>query len=138
MRIVRREPDRRSTPLGIVFGAVLAIGAAMAAIWIRLGFPRPVCQLREWTGLACPTCGSTRLVESLLAGDVSAAIGWNPLVFFGLAAVAVWAVMSAVRVAFGLPVWRVEFAPRERLALRVLAVAGLAANWIWVLNGTWR
>jgi hypothetical protein len=118
-----------------VVGAVLAVGGALTAVWLRLGLPRPVCLLQEWTGVPCPTCGTTRLLEALLAGDMLGALAWNPLVFLGLTAVAGWAVLSAVRFTFGLPTWRLALSPRERIAAGVLTVAALIGGWAWVL---WR
>ena len=91
--------------------------------------------LREWTGIPCPTCGTTRLLEALLFGDILGALAWNPLVFLFLAAVAAWAVLSATGFALGLPTFRPVLSPGERLAAGVLAVAGLIGGWAWVV---WR
>lgn len=120
---------------GVLVVGVLAASAGIAALWLRLGLPLPVCRFREWTGVPCPTCGSTRMVEAVLSGDLIGAVAWNPLVFFGLAAVAVWAAFSAVRPALGLPAWRLVLAPRERFALGVLAIVVAIAGWAYVV---WR
>jgi len=136
MKLERQARDRAGPPLGAMFGGVAAAGAALAALWLRLGLPLPVCYFHEWTGLPCPSCGSTRLVESLLAGDILGAARWNPLVFLTLAAVALWAVLSAARLLLGLPGWKVTFVPGERLALRLLAGAALIAGWAYLFwNG---
>lgn len=45
------------------------------------------CPLRSLTGIACPTCGGTRAVLSLLHGDIAGALAWNPFVILGLAVV---------------------------------------------------
>ena len=119
--------------LGAMFGGVLLAGAGLAAVWLQLGLPRPLCLFREWTGIPCPSCGSTRLAEALLAGDLVGAIAHNPLVFGALAGVAVWAVLSASRWAFGLPAWRLVTRPGERLALRVGAVLVLFAGWAYLV-----
>jgi len=78
MRIERRDREGSRLPVGAVIGAALVVGAASSAVWLRLGLPRPVCLLREWTGIPCPTCGTTRLAESLLSGEVLEAFTWNP------------------------------------------------------------
>jgi hypothetical protein len=44
----------------------------------------PPCLFHQSTGLHCPGCGGTRAARALLAGDLSAAIGWNPLLVIGL------------------------------------------------------
>ena len=135
MKLERRGRERTGLPVGALVGGALAIGGALTAVWLRLGLPRPVCLLREWTGIPCPTCGTTRLIEALLSGDLLGALEWNPLVFLILAAVAVWAVLSAASFAFRLPTWRVAFSPRERTWARILAIAALVGGWGWVL---WR
>ena len=135
MKLERRARERAGLPVGALVGGALAIGGAATAVWLRLGLPRPVCLLREWTGIPCPTCGTTRLIEALLSGDLLGALAWNPLVFLILTAVAVWAVLSAASFAFRLPTWRVAFSPRERTGARILAIAALVGGWAWVL---WR
>src|SRR5688500_6337044 len=37
------------------------------------------CLIKQSTGLACPSCGSTHSVLSLLQGDIRGALWWNPL-----------------------------------------------------------
>ncbi len=121
--------------LGMVFGSVLALAASLSMLWLYLGLPRPVCNLRSWTGVPCPTCGTTRMAERLLAGDVVGAFGWNPLVFIGLTAVALWGVASAARVGFGLPAWRMILERRDRAIVRIFAALGLVVGWGYLI---WR
>ena len=134
MKLERRGRERAGLPVGALVGGALAIGGALTAVWLRLGLPRPICLLREWTGIPCPTCGTTRLIEALLSGDLLGALAWNPLVFLILTAVAVWAVLSAASFAFR-QTWRVDLSPRERTWARILAIAALVGGWVWVL---WR
>ena len=133
MKLERRGRERAGVPVGALVGGALAIGGAVTAVWLHLGLPRPVCLLREWTGVPCPTCGTTRLIEALLSGDLLGALAWNPLVFLVLTAAAVWAVLSAARFAFRLPTWCVAFSRRERTWARILAIAALVGGWAWVL-----
>jgi hypothetical protein len=112
--------------------ALLAVGLPVAA-WLRLGLPIPVCTLKHWTGLPCLTCGSTRLVQALLRGDVLEAAAWNPLVFGTLAWMAVWAVASTVRALLGLPAWRVVLVGAERRAAGLAAVGAVAAGWVYLV-----
>jgi hypothetical protein len=122
-------------PLGAIFGGVLALGAALSALWLWLGLPRPLCHFREWTGIPCPTCGSTRLADAVLSGKLVEAFLWNPLVFLSLTAVAGWALLSIALWLFDLPAWRLNLEPRERVAARLLAMAAIVAGWGWVI---WR
>ena len=133
MKLERREHDRAADTLGALFGGVLVVGAALGAVWLRLGLPRPVCYFRNVTGVPCPTCGSTRLFEALLAGDIADALASNPLVFVGGIAVALWAGLSTVRLLFKLPRWHPIFNTVERRLLRILAVAILIAGWSYLI-----
>ncbi len=133
MRLERLPEVRTAGTPGAWVGTMLVLGAAAAAAWLRLGLPLPVCRLREATGVPCATCGSTRMVEALLSGDVAAALAWNPLVFAVLTAVSVWAAYSVARLTLGLPGWRLVLERRERLSAGLLAVSLFAAGWAYVL-----
>jgi len=135
MRIERLAPGERRAPLGAIFGAVLAGAALAAAAWIESGLPRPGCPLRALTGLPCPTCGATRLVEALVDGRPAAAFGCNPPLFVAGAGVAAWAVLSAAWWLFGLPKRRLVLEQREARWLRGLAVAAVLAGWAYL---AWR
>jgi hypothetical protein len=122
-------------PLGTFFGGVLIFGAGLAALWLWLALPRPVCTFRIVTGIPCPTCGSTRLAEKLFAGDLWGALAASPLVAAALTAVALWGLWSTIAWLAGWPPRRVILEARERLALRILAVLVLAAGWAYLI---WR
>lgn len=88
------------------------------------------CPLLEWTGVPCPTCGGTRAMAALAAGQWADAFAWNP-------AVASAGIVSALFVPVGL-LWLA--APRlrpltpERVPLP-LTLAGallLAANQVYL------
>ncbi len=135
MRIERVGSKSDTLPLGSIFGCVLLLAAGLAAVWLRLGYPLPVCGFRSWTGLPCPTCGTTRMVDALLHGDFVAAVAWNPLVLFGLTAVALWAGASTLRDMTGLPPVRVVVERWERASLRIGAIAALLTGWAYLV---WR
>jgi hypothetical protein len=128
------RPFRRAdAPLGIVFGAVFLIAAGLATAWSWLGLPRPACQLREWTGIPCPTCGTTRLAESLLAGDVGGAFAWNPLVFLVLAGVGIWSATSLASRVLRRGGWRLVLSARDKHMARAVSALALVAGWAWVI-----
>ncbi|MCS7481889.1 DUF2752 domain-containing protein [Umezawaea endophytica] len=64
-------------------GALLAASGAAAAVYFtdptRPGSWLPRCPFNWLTGLDCPACGSTRMVYSLLHGDLAAAWHFNPV-----------------------------------------------------------
>jgi len=73
------------------------------------------------------------MVEALFGGHVVEAFTCNPLVFVGLLAVVLWAVISALRRILNLPIWRLVINDRERLAFRLTAVVLIAVNWIYLI-----
>ena len=135
MRFEHRAAEVRGPRLGTIVGCLLVLGAGAAAIWLRLGLPKPICHFREWTGVPCPTCGSSRMVEALLGGDILEALRWNPLAFLTLGSLALWAVTSTLRHLLGFPRLHLVLESRERSVLRFSAVAILVAGWAYLI---WR
>ena len=126
-------PPGQTDPELLVLGAsagTLAWGAA----WVAGGLPLPQCAFHAITGCPCPTCGATRCVMALLHGRVGEALGWNPLVFTGLAAVALLNLYAIVVLAAGLP--RVRFSLRGGQArfLRIACLILLLANWAYEIH----
>jgi hypothetical protein len=116
--------------VGAWIGACLSLAALS-----RLSFLWPACHFREWTGLPCLTCGSTRMLDALLVGNFVEAVTWNPLVFVGMAGVTVWVVATALGVALGWPTRRLVASRRERLGLWLLGAGMIAIDWAYLV---WR
>ena len=135
MRFENRAVEGSGPRLGAIVGGALVLGAGVAAIWLRLDLPRPICHFREWTGVPCPSCGSSRMIEALLGGDLFEALRWNPLALLMLGSLALWAVTSTLRHLLGLPRLHLVLELWERRALRFSAVGLLAAGWAYLI---WR
>jgi hypothetical protein len=105
----------------IVLGGMIATACAV----LYLFDPRrhhfyPRCLLHEWTGLACPGCGSLRAAHQLLHGNLRAAFEFNPLLVCLLPFLALMAADRFHREWRGLP-------PRELFSTpwRIWAAFGL-------------
>jgi hypothetical protein len=123
---------RPGPPLGLIFGAIGGL-AAVAVGLLRLDrVPVALCYVKAFTGLPCPTCGSTRALGRLFGLDLPGALSMNPLVTLAALAVALWAAADLAllprRRALGL-----EVGARVATALRVAAVAALVANWAYLV-----
>lgn len=123
---------RPGPPLGLVFGAVGVLSTLAVGLLQLDRLPIALCYLKAFTGLPCPTCGSTRALGRLFALDLKGALAMNPLTTLAAVVVALWAACDLVllprKLALG-----VELAPRVGVALRVAAVAAALLNWIYLL-----
>lgn len=118
---------------------VLTLFVAVAGLLLARLYPLwrdhvvVACPLLEMTGLPCPTCGGTRALAALVAGDWAAAFAWNPGVAAAGVVAAAWLPLGALLLALpgvrpGLPV---RFPATVRWGLPLL----LAANWVYL--GIW-
>lgn len=129
VRVIARDG---APPLGLIFGAIGLLAAA--AVWLlRLDrLPLTFCLFKGFTGLPCPTCGSTRALGHLFALDVGGALRMNPFTTLVALVIAAWAVADLAllprRQALGL-----EVKPRLAFALRVGALSLFAANWVYLV-----
>jgi cytochrome bd-type quinol oxidase subunit 2 len=116
------------------YGLPLAVAAAWLAAVVLFEMLRPpgcsasLCLFRNVTGLPCPTCGSTRAVQALVAGRPLEALRHNPLVVTAPVAGAAWLLLRAAGAA---PRWQARRG--SDVALAVVAVLLVAVNWWYVM-----
>jgi hypothetical protein len=79
MRAGERVRKAVTGPLGVAAGAVAASIALYFTNPSNPGSRLPRCPFNWLTGLDCPACGSTRMVYSLLHGDLASAWHFNPV-----------------------------------------------------------
>ena len=82
-----------------------------------------LCPLRALTGLACPGCGTTRMLHHLLHGDLGTAFAYNPLTFLLVPVALLTAFTWLTRQLGGPSLW----APRVPARLVWVFVAVVAA-----------
>lgn len=129
-----RLVSRAGPPLGAIFAGLGVLGAAAIGLLRLDRLPFPLCYLKAFTGLPCPTCGSTRALGRLFALDLPGALAMNPLATAAAAGLAAWAVADLVLLCRGRgQALRVEVSRRLGLALRVAAVAAIALNWAYLV-----
>jgi hypothetical protein len=128
LRLMARE----GPPLGLIFGAIGALGAVVVGLLHLDRMKLPLCYVKALTGLPCPTCGSTRAAGRLFDLDLPGAFAMNPLATLAALAIAAWALGDLVL----LPRRRVlgiEVAPRAAAALRIGIVVAAVLNWAYLL-----
>ena len=133
MQLTWRTVEPREPNHELIWLGVSVAGVALAAIWLGLGLPWPICWFHEFTGEPCATCGATRATIAFLHGHFLDAFRWNPLAFFACVAVAVFDVYAIAVLATGRRRLRVVFSGSEKRTLRFSAVAMLLLNWAYLL-----
>jgi hypothetical protein len=119
-------------PLGAIFLALGTVVAIAVAVLHLDRLPILVCLFRAATGLPCLTCGATRALGELVAGDVSGALAMNPLATLGAFVLVPWGIGDLALMPRGRAL-SLEVAPRGARALRVLAVLAVIANWAYLV-----
>ena len=128
-RVAPGEVDHELLWLSVSLGAL-----ALAAAWQAIGLPWPHCLFLAITGHPCLTCGATRATIQFLHGNFLAALRWNPLVFAFFCGATLFDFYAAVVLVTGAPRLRIRaLTPAEKKWARILILALLALNWIYLL-----
>lgn len=113
--------------------AVVA-ASGLAAAWLHpvwAGHAGVRCPLLAIFGIPCVTCGGTRALAALVAGNAIDALTWNPMVALGGAAAIAWLPLAALMLAGAIKPPRIPttLPPVGSAAL----VGALALNWGYLL-----
>ena len=119
-------------PLGAILGGISVLGAAVVGLFHLDRLPFTVCYLKAFTGIPCPTCGSTRAIGCLAHGDLAGAFGMNPLATAAFLALVPWALTDLALLTRGRAL-NLSVSPRMGQALRVAAVVTVLANWAYLI-----
>lgn len=127
-RPVSRWPQVPLWAIGFVFlwGAVIV---ASRIVSHYTGAAPDLCLFHRFTGLSCPTCGTTRGLFAVLRGEWLTALRWNPLTM--LAGLIVGLGISARILTAKALVF--EMTEREKRVLGYLGLALLGINWAWLI-----
>jgi len=119
-----------------LLGLTMSVGAGLAlAAWLAAQMPTPRCTFRSLTGLPCITCGATRAAIQFFHGHFGASLSYNPLAFLAFCGLIVFDLYALVVVMCRAPRLRVEnFSQAEKFAARSIAIAFMAANWLYLLT----
>lgn len=123
---------RPGAPLGaLLAGCGVLVGAGVGLLHLdRL--PLTLCAFKALTGLPCLSCGTTRALGRLWSLDPAGALATNPLAALAAAVVLGWGLVDLALLPRGRAL-RLSVAPGAARALRVAFVAGLVANWVYLI-----
>jgi hypothetical protein len=128
--MVRAKAD--AMPLGAIFLAIGTVAALAVAVLHLDRLPIAVCLFHAVTGLPCLTCGATRALGDLVAGDVPGALAMNPLATLGAFALIPWGIGDLALMTRGRAL-SLELAPPAARVLRVAVVLAVIANWAYLI-----
>jgi hypothetical protein len=128
-RLAQGEVDHELIWLSASVSSVI-----LAAAWLAIGLPWPVCIFHELTGLPCMTCGMTRCAIQFFHGHFSAALKWNPLIFALLCGVIAFDLYAFATLTMRVPRLRIHVSTkRANTFLRVSVMSAIALNWAYLL-----
>jgi Protein of unknown function (DUF2752) len=134
VQIVRRPLALGETNHELIWLSVSAGGLALAATWLGLKLPWPICLFHALTGRPCLTCGATRSAIAFFHAHFLAAFEWNPLAFLCYCALSLFNVYAFATVVMRTPRLRiVQVNPGEKKFVRGSVIALLVLNWAYLV-----
>ncbi len=118
-------------PLWAILLAIVWAVLGWACVGLSAWFNRSVdlCLFKNFSGIACPSCGFTRGFLSLIGGNFTQAWLFNPLLY---SLVILFGVVFLVRLIFAKTV-RISLIGPERKVVWLIAACLLLANWGYVI-----
>jgi hypothetical protein len=92
---------------------------------------KPPCGFHTITGLPCPSCGTTRMGEHLLSGEILQAFAVQPYMFLLLSALALWVISGAIARLFGRDLF-LRLSKGEEKWIWMGLVALFLVNWAYL------
>jgi len=130
MHLHLTQRTSRDIPFGLIYGTIAVLGLA-AARFLPVQTMLPSCAFKAFTGIPCPTCGTTRMLTHLAHGDLAGAIGLNPAVALAIIAACLLFVYDTAALFSGSRV-ACSFSDRESVWMRLGAVAAFLVNWLYL------
>jgi Protein of unknown function (DUF2752) len=134
MQVNRRWIAPGETDYELIWLSASVSSVILAAAWLAIGLPWPVCIFHELTGLPCMTCGMTRCAIQFFHGHFVAALKWNPLIFTLLCGVIAFDLYAFATLTMRVPRLRIHVSTkRANTFLRVSVISAISLNWIYLL-----
>ena len=114
---------------------VISVSTFLAlSLWLSAGLATPRCAFRAITGLPCLTCGATRSAWQFLPGHFLTSLRFNPLAFLAYCGIAIFDLYAIAVLIARTPRLRLSnFTRFEKLVVRILVIALLSGNWLYLV-----
>ncbi len=137
MQLARRPLAPGEMDYELLWLCVSLGGLALAASWLALHLPWPICLFHAITGHPCATCGATRSAIAFFHGNFVAAIRWNPLAFAGYCALSIFDVYAFCVLVLRAPRVRfINWTATDRRIARYCFITLFLLNWAYLLAMT--
>lgn len=134
MQIARRPLAPGETDHEFLWLTVSLGGLVVAATWLALHFPWPICLFHAITGHPCATCGATRSAIAFFHGQFFTALKWNPLAFFFYCGLSIFDAYAFAVLVLRKPRFRLaSLSTAEKKLSRYAFFAVFVLNWAYVL-----
>jgi Protein of unknown function (DUF2752) len=135
MQIVRRPLAPGETNHELLWLSVSSGGLALAATWLALKLPWPICLFHVLTNRPCLTCGATRSAVAFFHARFLTGFQWNPLAFLFYCALSLFNVYALAVIVMRWPRLRiVRLTGSEKKFIRGSIIALFALNWVYLLT----
>lgn len=118
--------------LGLLWGGVAALIAALSPMAERLASGLPTCPIKAMTGLPCLTCGTTRAGLALSRMDLAGAFSINPLAAVAWFALVGGGLVVGLLALLDIPVREPDW--RLSLPIRCLLAMVFLTNWAYLVG----
>jgi hypothetical protein len=133
MRVTARPLTPGEIDYELITLAASLGGLGLAAAWLALGLPWPVCVFHALTGQPCLSCGMTRSAIAFFHAHFFTAWKWNPLAFAVYSSVAIIDAYAFAVLVTRAPRLRASFTASEKSVARGIVIAAILVNWVYLL-----
>lgn len=119
---------------------LLTIACLAGYSWLAFNYYSPgsnaeACMIKHVTDIPCPSCGSTRSIISMLSGDITASLYWNPIgiiILMIMISVPFWILTDQLYKKDSLYLfYRKTEKFFKQKSVAIPAILLVLANWIW-------
>ncbi len=134
MRLTLAHDVKRLPTSWEAFSLLMLVGAGLYfPFWLSGQIDLPIASPLRWLGFACPLCGGTRAVGSLVLGHLGTALRYNPLALLLFVAM-IWGAFSYLFLVLPMRRRVVLQATKPQMRLMWTMICLLfVANWAYVL-----
>jgi hypothetical protein len=133
MRISLRCKSPGEIEFGIIYGSI-AVMALVAARYLPITEMVPACPFKAFTGIPCPTCGTTRSLMHLAHGDLAGSLILNPLFSLSMITALFLLFVRSAILPFSRSGITLTHTRREGTLLRAGMAGMFLANWIYLIS----